>query len=113
MHPLPFHDKTELLWGSHLMAASSYQEQRVTDPRCRFWLVTGKRYRPNERNERYSMSDAGKKGKRAEGIFFAIDNRLWERVCALGLNEAVAYLVQARGTGRDNRTTTWSVEAIE
>jgi hypothetical protein len=34
-------------------------------------------------------------------------------VCALGLNEAVSYLVQARGTARDNRTTTWSVESIE
>jgi hypothetical protein len=27
--------------------------------------------------------------------------------------EAVAYIVQARGTGRDNRTTTWSVESVE
>src|SRR5215831_3956229 len=31
----------------------------------------------------------------------------------LGMNEPVVYLVQARGTGRDNRTTTWSVESIE
>jgi hypothetical protein len=29
------------------------------------------------------------------------------------MNELVAYLVQARGTARDNRTSTWSVEAIE
>src|SRR4051794_38333426 len=60
-----------------------------------------------------SMSDDADKGTKAEGNFFAIDSRLWERVCALGLNEAVSYLVQARGTGRDNRTTTWSVESIE
>src|ERR1051325_11871391 len=29
------------------------------------------------------------------------------------MNEAVAYLAQARGTGPDNRTTTWSVQAVE
>ena len=60
-----------------------------------------------------SMSDDADKGTKAEGNFFAVDSRLWERVCALGLNEAVSYLVQARGTARDNRTTTWSVESIE
>ena len=59
------------------------------------------------------MSDDADKGKNAKGNFFAVDSRLWEKVCALGLNEAVAYLVLARGTGRDNRTTTWSVESIE
>jgi hypothetical protein len=31
----------------------------------------------------------------------------------LGLNPAVAYLVLARGSGADNRTTAWSVNAIE
>ena len=59
------------------------------------------------------MSDDKDKGITAEGNFFAVDSRLWERVCAFGLNEAVAYIVLARGTGRDNRTTTWSVESIE
>ncbi|MDU0343172.1 hypothetical protein [Bosea rubneri] len=47
------------------------------------------------------------------GDFFAIDHRLWPKVCGLGLNAAVAYLVLARGTGGDNRTTSWSVNAIE
>jgi hypothetical protein len=47
------------------------------------------------------------------GGFFAVDRRNWQKVCLLGMNEAVAYLVQARGTGRDNCTTTWSVEAVE
>jgi hypothetical protein len=49
----------------------------------------------------------------AKGGFFAVDSRIWPKVCELGMNEPVAYLVQARGTGRDNRTTTWSVDSIE
>jgi hypothetical protein len=50
----------------------------------------------------------------AGGGFFAVDRRTWAKVCEPGMmNEAVAYIVQARGTGRDNRTTTWSVESIE
>jgi hypothetical protein len=44
--------------------------------------------------------------------FFAIDRRAWARVCGLGLNTAVAYLVVACGTGGDNRTTKWSDQAI-
>jgi hypothetical protein len=34
-------------------------------------------------------------------------------VCQDGLNAAVGYLVLARGTGPDNRTTSWSTHAIE
>src|SRR5205814_8771180 len=50
----------------------------------------------------------------AKGHFFAVDARAWAKVCESGaMNEFVAYLVQARGTARDNRTSTWSVEAIE
>src|SRR4051812_39803590 len=60
-----------------------------------------------------SMSDDVDKETKAQGNFFAVDSRLWERVCALGLNEAVSYLVQARGTARDKRTTTRSVESID
>jgi hypothetical protein len=44
--------------------------------------------------------------------FFAIDRRAWARVCTLGLNTAVAYLVLGCGTGGDNRTTKWSDQAI-
>lgn len=55
--------------------------------------------------------DEGKKGDRGE--FFAIDYRAWQRACELGLNTAVAYLLLARGTLRDNRTTRWSVHATE
>src|SRR5262249_21575764 len=50
----------------------------------------------------------------AKGHFFAVDARCWAKLCESGtINELVAYLVQARGTARDNRTSTWSVEAIE
>jgi hypothetical protein len=47
------------------------------------------------------------------GDFFAIDRRTWARVCGLGMNPAVAYLVLARFTGKTNRTTAASVHAIE
>jgi hypothetical protein len=50
---------------------------------------------------------------KGQGDFFAVDRRAWARACDLGLNPAVAYLVLARGTSADNRTTTWSVQAIE
>lgn len=50
----------------------------------------------------------------ARGNFFAIDRRAWAAVCGLGsINAAVAYLVLARGTLGDMRTTAWSVNAIE
>jgi hypothetical protein len=49
----------------------------------------------------------------ATGGFFAVDSRIWPKVCELGMNEPIVYLVQARGTARDNRTTTWSVDSIE
>jgi hypothetical protein len=51
--------------------------------------------------------------KKGQGDFFAIDRRAWARACSLNINPAVAYLVLARGTGADNRTSTWSVQAIE
>src|SRR3712207_769637 len=47
------------------------------------------------------------------GGFFAVDRRARARVCGLGMNAAAAYLVLARGTGGDNRTTKWSANAIE
>jgi hypothetical protein len=52
-------------------------------------------------------------GPGRRGDFFAVDRRAWARACALGMNAAVAYLVLARGTGADQRTTAWSVHAIE
>ena len=47
------------------------------------------------------------------GDFFTVDRRAFDFVCKLGLNQAVSYLVLARGTGGDNRTTSWSVNAVE
>lgn len=52
------------------------------------------------------------KKKNARDIF-AIDRRVWAYVCGLGLNPAVAYLVMARGSGPDQRTTSWSVHSVE
>jgi hypothetical protein len=51
--------------------------------------------------------------KMAHGEFFAIDKATWRRACDLGLNPAIALTVLARGTGRDNRSTKWSTNAIE
>jgi hypothetical protein len=50
---------------------------------------------------------------RGGGEFFAIDNRAFAEACELGLNPAVAYLTIARGAGRDNAASFWSVNAIE
>jgi hypothetical protein len=49
----------------------------------------------------------------AIGHFFAVDRDAWAEVCRLGINPAVSYLVMARGTGADQRTTAWSIQAIE
>lgn len=46
--------------------------------------------------------------------FFAVDTETWEAVCETdSINNAVAFLVLCRGTGRDNTTTSWSVNSIE
>ena len=47
------------------------------------------------------------------GDFFAVDRRSWAKACQHGMNAAVTYLVLARGTGRDNRRTAWSIQAVE
>ncbi len=44
--------------------------------------------------------------------FFAIDERIWAKVTTLGMNEAVAYLVLACGTGHCNKATSWSTNAV-
>jgi hypothetical protein len=48
----------------------------------------------------------------ARGDFFAIDRRSWALVCSLGMNPTVVYLVLARGSGRDNCSTSWSANAV-
>ena len=46
------------------------------------------------------------------GKFFAIDRRIWAKVCDCGMNESVAYLVLAAGTGPENRITSWSTTSV-
>ena len=53
------------------------------------------------------MADRTNKG------FFSIDRGAFRCAAVGGLNSAIACLVMARGTGPDNRTTQWSVNAIE
>lgn len=50
----------------------------------------------------------------ARGNFFAVDQGAWATVCRIdSINAAVAYLILARGTLSDMRSTSWSVNAIE
>jgi hypothetical protein len=52
--------------------------------------------------------------EKSRGDFFAVDAKIWDKLCREGgLNMPIAYLVMARGTGHDNRTTSWSTNAIE
>jgi hypothetical protein len=44
---------------------------------------------------------------------FLIDHHKWPKVCELGLNAAVTYLILARGSGADNATTSWSANSVE
>ncbi|MBW9053439.1 hypothetical protein [Rhizobium mesosinicum] len=59
------------------------------------------------------MEDDGKKTPPGHSGFFAVDPKRWTEACADGMNSAVSYLILCRGTGGDNRTTSWSVTAIE
>ncbi len=57
-----------------------------------------------------AMSKADKPKK---GSFFIVDRPTFAKVCDLGDPDlAAAYLVLAAGTGADNRTSSWSREAI-
>lgn len=47
------------------------------------------------------------------GNFFAVDRRAWAAASRTNINSMVAYLVIARGTYHDQRTSPWSVTAIE
>ncbi|GLS46937.1 hypothetical protein GGR33_005206 [Methylobacterium brachythecii] len=52
--------------------------------------------------------------KSEHGNFFAVDRRAWSLVCDLkSISAAAAYLILARGSQGDMRTTSWSVNAIE
>lgn len=45
--------------------------------------------------------------------FFAVDLAAFRCAAVGGLNPAIAHLIMARGSGRDNRTTQWSVHSVE
>lgn len=53
-----------------------------------------------------------KRGKNMDG-FFSVDLGAFRCAAVGGLNSAVAHLVMARGSSRDNCTTQWSVNSIE
>jgi hypothetical protein len=58
------------------------------------------------------LEEHPKRQKKSEG-FFAVDLGAFRCAAIGGLNPAVAHLVMARGTGRDNSKTQWSVNLIE
>lgn len=51
--------------------------------------------------------------KASKGAFFAVDQRTWAKLPNLGMNEAVAYLVLAQGTGGNHKATSWSVNSLK
>jgi hypothetical protein len=60
-----------------------------------------------------AISAIGKRAHGGTGNFFIIDQRLWKAVCDAGdINAAAAWLLLAQGTGANQRTTAWSVDAI-
>ena len=58
------------------------------------------------------MSPGSDAGAPPRGGFFMVWPDRWAQACDLGMNEAVAYLVLAQGTAGNNRTTSWSSEAL-
>jgi hypothetical protein len=48
-----------------------------------------------------------------KGCFFAVDQRTWAKLPETAMNEAVAYLVLAQGTGGNHKATSWSVNALK
>lgn len=48
----------------------------------------------------------------SQGNFFAVGAAEFEKACDLGLRPAVALLVMARGTLKDQATTSWSAQAV-
>ena len=59
------------------------------------------------------LNQPAKTTRTARGLFFSVDLGAFRCAAAGGLNPAIAHLIMARGSGRDNRTTQWSVHAIE
>ena len=45
--------------------------------------------------------------------FFAVRQATFRKACEQGINAAIAYLILARGSGRNQRYSRWSINAIE
>lgn len=66
-------------------------------------------YLKNTNNKEISILQTSKIGN-----FFAIDQRCWDYICNnLGINEAISYLILARGSLKNQKSSLWSVNAIE
>lgn len=50
--------------------------------------------------------------KKKKGGFFVVDAKRLSAACMRSMNDGLAYLVLASGTGPDNRTTTWSTTSL-
>lgn len=48
----------------------------------------------------------------SQGNFFAVGKEQFKKACTLGIRPAVAFLVMARGTLKDNATTSWSAQSV-
>src|SRR4051812_28260808 len=62
----------------------------------------------------FNTTNDSAQAKSGRGDFFAVDRRVWATVCkARDINQGIAYLILARGTGPDHRLSGWSANAIE
>ncbi len=66
--------------------------------------------RPSMRSEQ--SAESKRRRTKDRGHLFLVDVPTFKSVCELGVDVAAAYLVLAAGIGADNRTSTWSREAI-
>jgi hypothetical protein len=88
-------------------------KNRIGTGRQRFKMnPEGKRPGTRMSENAAEVSEPCDPSKLSQG-FFAVDRGSFRCAAVGGLNSAIAHLVMARGTGRDNRTTQWSVHAIE
>lgn len=58
-------------------------------------------------------TDGGQSAQEGRGHFFGLHFPSFITACQLGMNHAIAYLILARGTQGDNRTSTWSTNSVE
>ena len=100
-------DETRLAIATALEAAKRKFEERARLAAQRLASPPAHAAKPQ------GTADKAAPAAKRTGEFFAVDRRTWHRVCGFGMNASVAYLVLAKGTLRDNRRTSWSVNAVE